>query len=98
MDTVTADRIALLRAGYIPTPCDGKRPILHEWEKRLQPSEADIEQWREERPAAINTGSLTRINPTVDIDVLDAKLADRIEALIREHAKDGQVLVRYGRE
>lgn len=96
MDAVTADRIALLRAGYIPTPCDGKQPILHAWQERLQPSEADIEQWREQRPAAINTGSLTRINPTFDIDVLNAVIADRIEALTREHAKDGQVLVRYG--
>jgi hypothetical protein len=98
MDIVTADRIALLHAGYIPTPCDGKQPILHGWQQRLQPSEADIEQWREERPGAINTGALTRINPTVDIDVLNAEVADRIEALIREHAKNGQVLVRYGFE
>jgi len=98
MDAVTADRIALLRAGYIPTPCDGKKPILHGWQERLQPSEADIEQWRKERPAAINTGSLTRINPTFDIDVLNAELAGRIETLIRGHAKDGEVLVRYGFE
>jgi hypothetical protein len=96
MDTVTADRIALLRAGYIPTPCDGKKPILRGWQERLQINDADIELWREERPAAQNTGALTRNNPTFDIDVLDAALADRIEAFIRQCARDGEVLVRYG--
>lgn len=98
MDTVTAERIALKNAGYIPTPCDGKKPILRDWPDRLQINDADIELWREERPAAQNTGALTRNNPTFDIDVMDASVADRIEAIIREHAADGEILVRYGRE
>ena len=98
MDTVTAERIALKNAGYIPTPCDGKKPILPGWQDRLQINVADIELWREERPAVQNTGALTRNNPTFDIDVMDANVADRIEAIIRQHATDGEILVRYGRE
>jgi AAA domain/Bifunctional DNA primase/polymerase, N-terminal len=77
----TALRNRLLNAGYVPTPAFGKAPVLEGWQKK-QPTEADISDWSTRYPTARNTGILTRDTPAVDIDVLDAAVADELQNIL----------------
>ena len=90
-DDITALRLALRASGYFPVPVSGpdmnvpsagKRPLMAKWQTRcLDASIEDIARWARVEPASINTGLLTGVLAAVDIDVLDAVLAARIEAL-----------------
>ena len=90
-DDITALRLALRANGYFPVPVSGpdmnvpsagKRPLMAKWQTRcLDASIEDIARWARVEPASINTGLLTGVLAAVDIDVLDAALAARIEAL-----------------
>jgi RecA-family ATPase len=96
MDRATAQRIQLLRGGYTPIPANGKRPAPDGWQK-YQPSEAEINTWTKLYPRAVNTGILTRDNPAVDIDVLDANVAQEIQDILWDTVGDnGHNLVRFG--
>ena len=87
----------LLEAGFAPIPLNGKRPVLDDWPNLIAGS-ADIEQWAQERPSAANTGYLTRLTPTLDIDILDPDAAEAVEQLVKDRYGDlGAVLVRVGK-
>ncbi len=91
-------RARLLAAGYTPVPCVGKIPVLKGWQKQHDPTLIEIEQWSRTSPAATNTGILTRLTPTLDIDIGDPEAAKAIEDLVRERFEErGNVLVRFGR-
>jgi Bifunctional DNA primase/polymerase, N-terminal len=97
LDRVTAVRKNLLARGYNLTPTNGKRPFLDGWQN-IETTEAEIERWAREYPAALNTGLQTRDTPGVDIDVLDEAVAEELQNLLWLMIGDnGQALVRYGR-
>src|SRR5262249_41081757 len=58
---------------------------------------AEIELWEKAYPLATNTGILTQLTPTLDIDITNPEAAEAIEALARERFEErGFVLVRIG--
>ena len=93
----TALRHQLLAAGFCPLPLRGKAPFQKDWQKRIEPSAADIDAWALHYPDAPNTGLLTRLMPTLDIDIRDEKAAQAVEDLVREKYEErGYILVRVG--
>src|SRR5262249_40677198 len=53
--------------------------------------------WNRIWPDAHNTGVLTRLMPTLDLDILNPEAVEAAEALVREHYEDhGAILVRIG--
>jgi hypothetical protein len=97
-DSILERRLKLLRAGYVPTPCVGKRPILKGWQKGLDVTSEEVAMWSRTSPAAINTGVLCINTPAFDIDIRDPDAAEAVEALVRERLadRDGSILVRFG--
>jgi hypothetical protein len=96
--TITPEEVRsqLLRNGYTPVPCIGKKPLIDAWQK-LDPTIHEIERWSRTHPAAQNTGIITRTTPTFDIDILDPEAAAAIEELVRERFEErGFVLTRFG--
>jgi AAA domain/Bifunctional DNA primase/polymerase, N-terminal len=94
----TALRHQLLAAGFCPLPLRGKKPFQEHWQKRTEPSRGDIDNWWLHWPDAVNTGLLTRLMPTLDIDVLNPEAAEAIENLVRERFEErGYILVRFGK-
>ena len=76
---VTALRLALLANGYEPLPCAGKRPVLDGWQA-LPITPDRIAAWARIRRAD-NTGIRTGFVRAVDVDVLDAELAEHLAAV-----------------
>jgi len=95
MDRATAQRKLLLAAGYVPIAIDGKVPIIPEWQKQ-QPTAGDVDKWPQLYPCAFNTGILTRITPTVDIDVHDATVVEELKTLLWDVVGEGHAMVRIG--
>jgi hypothetical protein len=96
MDRATAQRKALLCAGYVPIPVNGKTPIIPEWQKQ-QPTIGDVDKWPQQYPNAFNTGILTRTTPAVDIDVYDPKVVEELRNLLWGLVRDdGRAMVRIG--
>jgi Family of unknown function (DUF5906)/Bifunctional DNA primase/polymerase, N-terminal len=94
-DRVAAQRKRLLAAGYLPIPCAGKRPAMPAWQN-TRATDDDIRAWRQYRDAQ-NTGILTRTTPAVDIDVVDAVVADELQRFVFEKiGKFGAGMVRFG--
>ena len=94
---MTACRIDLLRAGYSPLPVQGKRPVIDKWQLRHAANAGEVEHWDTKYPNATNTGALTRLMPTIDIDITLAPAADAIKELAREMSGgSGEFLVRIG--
>jgi hypothetical protein len=90
-------RLKLTAAGFCPLPLVGKRPVLEEWQKRIDASTGDIEIWSKLFPQALNTGALTRLMPALDIDIKNPEAADAVEQLVRERFEDGgYILTRFG--
>jgi len=90
-------RLALLENGYAPLPIEGKRPPLKNWQKKTATKVAEIELWDKLYPYATNTGILTQLTPTLDIDITNPEAAKAVEALARERFEErGFVLVRTG--
>jgi Primase C terminal 1 (PriCT-1)/Bifunctional DNA primase/polymerase, N-terminal len=90
-------RQRLLAAGFDPLPLVGKKCFLREWTKRIATSNGDLEIWSKLYPDATNTGILTRLVPTLDIDILDPTAAEAAEHLVRDRFEDvGRLLVRFG--
>jgi hypothetical protein len=97
MPTPTSVRACLVVNGYVPIPCNGKAPVLKEWQKRTETSGDDIDIWERTCPDARNTGILTPYTPTVDIDVLNESAVDAAVALVRDKYGDrGKIMLRYG--
>jgi AAA domain-containing protein/bifunctional DNA primase/polymerase-like protein len=95
-DTVTL-RGWLAQRGFSPIPCEGKRPALMAWEKHTQTNREEIALWATVYSRAENTGVLTRLMPTIDIDIKNTEAADAIEELARERFEErGYFLVRFG--
>jgi hypothetical protein len=95
--TPTARRLRLLENGYAPLPIEGKRPPLKDWQKKTATNAAEIELWEKIFPQATNTGILTQLTPTLDIDITNPEAAEAVEALARERFEErGLVLVRIG--
>jgi hypothetical protein len=85
-------------AGYSPIPCEGKKPKMDEWQKQLNVTPEEIKQWSGLFPYATNTGVLTRLVPTIDIDILNPEAAKAVELLVRErHEEHGSILTRFGK-
>jgi hypothetical protein len=96
--TPTEVRLKLRSAGFSPLPLNGKAPVIDAWQKRLDATDHEIEGWSRTRPAATNTGILTRLTPTLDIDIREEAAAAAVEGLARERFEErGYVLVRFGR-
>jgi hypothetical protein len=94
----TSRRVQLQRGGYCPIPLIGKRPAQQAWQKKSDTNPVEIELWERSYPDAVNTGILTALNPTIDIDILDETAAEAIEALARELFEEGgHFLVRVGK-
>jgi RecA-family ATPase len=95
--TPTAQRLKLLANGYAPIPVEGKRPPLKDWQKKTNANAAEIDLWGKVYPYATNTGVLTQLTPTLDIDITNPEAADAVEALARERFEErGYVLMRTG--
>ena len=95
--TPTAQRLKLLANGYAPIPVEGKRPPLKDWQKKTDTNAAEIEFWGKVYPYATNTGVLTQLTPTLDIDITNPEAAEAIETLAREWFEErGYVLIRTG--
>jgi hypothetical protein len=91
-------RRQLLRGGFIPLPLHGKAPVIEAWQKHHDTTEHEIEFWSRTHPAAQNTGILTRLTPTLDIDILDPEAAEAVEDLVRGRLEErGRILVRFGK-
>jgi hypothetical protein len=94
----TEVRRQLRSAGYIPTPCNGKHPVIDAWQTRLDVTDHEIELWDRSASGATNTGILTRTTPVLDIDILDPQAAQAVEEMVRDRFEEhGYVLARFGR-
>jgi hypothetical protein len=94
---VTALRCELARKGYLPIPLFGKAPALKHWQELRTVTRAQIEMWERAWPDSRNTGCLTRLMPTLDLDLLNEQAAVAVENLLRERFEEsGYVLVRIG--
>ena len=94
---ITQRRIALLRAGFAPIAVNGKAPVLDEWQKLTEVSADEIMSWSALYNNAPNTGLLTRLMPTVDIDIKIQEAAEAVEKMARERfGERGGILVRVG--
>jgi RecA-family ATPase len=80
-DDATMQRKRLREAGYLPIPAIGKVPPMPGWQNVVA-SDADIDSWFHDYPAALNTSCLTKNMPTIDVDILDPDVADEIEDLL----------------
>jgi Bifunctional DNA primase/polymerase, N-terminal len=109
MTNATALRHELRTAGYSPIPLHGKVPPefgkrgarkgLSGWQTLFDVSAEMIDSWSQHWPDAENTGCLTRLMPTLDVDILDAAAAKAIADFVREYYEDaGHVLMRIGKE
>src|SRR5262245_59683392 len=96
--TILEIRQALVDHGYVPIPIIGKAPPFKKWQKIENVSRAMLEAWGRNWPRASNTGILTRLTPTIDIDVLNEPAAIAAEELARERFEErGYFLVRIGK-
>jgi hypothetical protein len=94
----TEVRARLAVNGFTPVPCNGKAPVLKEWQKRTETSADDIDIWAKIFPDAQNTGVVTTSVPALDLDILDETAVDAAVALVQEcFGERGKVMLRYGR-
>src|SRR5262249_24907783 len=79
-------------------PPIGQGAPLQKWAKNENHTTAGAQSGAKNWPRATNTGILTRLTPTIDIDILSEPAAIAAEELIRERFEDrGYVLTRVGR-
>src|SRR6516165_9993342 len=91
-------RVHLHRNGYAPLPLSGKAPVLQNWQQKTETNAQEIELWSSIYPGATNTGALTRLMPTLDLDILNEEAVRAAEEIVRSHHEEhGLVLVRIGR-
>src|SRR4029077_2303543 len=91
-------RSQLLRGGYSPIPLQGKIPPMEGWQQKTQTNNDEIKLWSNLYPYCGNTGILTRLSPTIDIDIMDQAAAEAVEELARDRFEErGWFLVRIGK-
>jgi hypothetical protein len=91
-------RSQLLRGGYSPIPLQGKIPPMEGWQQKTQTNTDEIKLWSNLYPYCGNTGILTRLSPTIDIDIMDQAAAEAVEELARDRFEErGWFLVRIGK-
>ena len=91
-------RQALVDRGFTPIPVHGKAPPFKSWQNVANVTSSMLAAWSRNWPRATNTGILTRVTPTIDIDILNEPAAIAVEELIRERFDErGCVLSRIGR-
>src|SRR5262245_60986518 len=91
-------RLSLMRGGYSPIPLHGKIPAMEGWQNKYTTNPEEIALWTKVYPSDDNTGVLTRLTPTLDIDILDEAAAKAVEDLARERLEErGYFLVRIGK-
>jgi hypothetical protein len=106
--TPTARRLLLLHAGYAPIPLFGKAPPaygrnnskkgLADWQTLTSVSREQIKMWGKTWPDALNTGCLTRLMPTLDVDICNEEAARAVEDYVRERFEEhGRILPRIGK-
>jgi hypothetical protein len=90
-------RISLRAAGFAPVPVAGKRPVLKDWQTKLDVDEAEVASWDTSFPGCTNTGILTAHTPALDIDIRQQDAADAVSELVRElYGDKGKLLTRFG--
>ena len=98
MATVLEVRQALADGGYQPIPTTGKIPPFSRWQKIENVSPSMLAAWDRNWPRARNTGILTRLTPTIDVDVLNEPAAIAIEELVCDRFEErGCILPRIGK-
>jgi hypothetical protein len=98
MATMLEIRQALVDHGFTPIPVAGKAPPFKSWQKVGNVTHSMLIAWGRNWPRATNTGILTRVTPTIDIDVLNERAAIAVEDLVRERFDErGHILARVGR-
>jgi hypothetical protein len=96
--TPTDVRLQLHANGYVPLPLIGKAPVLKNWQQKTETNAQEIALWGSIFPGATDTGTLTRRDPTLDLDILNEEAARAAEEIVRaNHEEHGLVLVRIGR-
>jgi hypothetical protein len=91
-------RVRLFKAGYSPLPLQGKVPPMEGWQQKTQTNTDEIKLWSNLYPYCGNTGILTRLAPTLDIDIMDEAAAEAVEELARDRFEErGWFLVRIGK-
>jgi hypothetical protein len=94
-------RLAMWRNGYAPLPVQGKNPDVNGkgWQlKRQQTNEQEIRLWDRMYPYVINTGCLTRLVPTLDVDILDKSACRAVYGYVKERFEGrGYTLCRIGK-
>jgi hypothetical protein len=96
MDEITKRRLALLRKGIRPIPCEGKKPVLDNW-PNLRPTEEQVLAWAKDYPTAKSTGANGKDMAGLDIDIRHPEAAATCEEAVREWVEDrGTILVRFG--
>lgn len=98
LERATKCRKRLLAAGYWPLPVNGKEPSIKGWSD-IAATDKIIITWETKYADATNSGILTRLTPTIDIDITQLDAADAIEQLAREHfgERGDHILVRFGK-
>jgi putative DNA primase/helicase len=98
MQPIIEVRLALVTHGYTPIPVIGKKPPLEKWPEITNVSRSTLEDWDRDWPGANNTGILTKLTPTIDLDLLNEQAAIAAENLVRERFYGrGTILARIGR-
>jgi hypothetical protein len=99
MQSIVEVRFAMVTNGYTSIiPVIGKKPVLDEWEKTKDVSREMLEAWSRNCPSASNTGILTRLVPTLDLDLLCEPAVVAAENMVRERFDGlGSILRRIGR-
>ena len=87
MQPIIEVRLAMVDHGYTPIPVIGKKPPLEKWQEITDVSRATLEDWDRDWPDASNTGILTRLTPTIDLDLLNEPAAVAAENLVRERIR-----------
>lgn len=90
-------RLLLRASGFSPVPVAAKKPVLNEWQTRVEVSAEEIASWNTKFSGCNNTGILTEYTPTLDIDILQQDAADAVSELVRElYGDKGVLLTRFG--
>jgi hypothetical protein len=81
----------LLRNGFVPTPVNGKRPLLNDW-PRIKVNKEVVDTWGE---VGNGTGAVCGTTAAIDLDILDADAVRICLAIVREMLP-GVILERTG--